>query len=126
MGVFARNGAWYIDFYVGNRRVREKVGASKAEAKRALAIRQSQIVRGRFNVRPRLSVPTFKHYAERYEEYARTNKRGFSNERYRILQLVKMFGQCRLSDLTTWDAEKFKTEMSKLVKPATVNLCLET
>jgi hypothetical protein len=67
MGVFRRNGAWYIDYYNGNRRVREKVGSSKGEAKSALAIRQAQIVQGRFGFRSPLSVPVFEHFAERYK-----------------------------------------------------------
>jgi integrase len=121
MGVFRRNGRWYIDFYIGNRRVREKVGTSKGEAKRALAIRQAQILQDRFGFRPRLSVPLFRDFSERYKEYARTNKRGFRNEHYRIDQLVAIFGSRRLSELTTWDAEGFKTKMSKTLKPASVN-----
>jgi integrase len=70
------------------------------------------------------SVPLFRDFSERYKEYARTNKRGFSNERYRIDQLVAKFGGRRLSKLTTWDAEGFKTEMSKTLKPASVNRLL--
>ena len=124
MGVFRRNGAWYIDFYIGNRRIREKVGTSKGEAKRALAIRQAQIVQDPFSFRTRLSVPLFRDFSERYKEYARTNKRGFCNERYRIDQLVARFGDRRLSELITWDAELFKTEMSKSLKPASVNRLL--
>jgi integrase len=108
----------------GNRRVREKVGASKGEAKNALATRQAQIVQGRFGFRSPLSVPVFEHFAERYKEYARANKRGFHNECYRIQQLVKIFGKRRLCDLKAWDAEKFKTEMSKTKRPATVNRLL--
>jgi integrase len=124
MGVFGRNGVWYIDFYVGNRRIREKVGSSKGEANRALAIRKSQIVQNRFNFPTRLSVLLFRDFSERYKQYARTNKRGFSNEYYRINQLVARFGNRRLSGLTTWDAEQFKTEMSKSLKPASVNRLL--
>ncbi len=124
MAVFERNGFWYIDFYAGSRRIRERVGCSKGEAKKALFVRQAQIAQGRFDFRPRLSVPTFQDFARRYEEYARANKRGFHNEQYRIRQLVELFGKRRLSDLITWDAEKFKAELSKSVKPATVNRLL--
>ncbi len=124
MGVFQRNGSWCIDYYVGSRRIREKVGTSKGEAKKALAVRQGQIAQGRFDFRPRLSVPAFDRFAERYAEFAKTNKRGYYNERYRLQQLVRYFGSRRLCDLTTWDAEKFKTEMSKSMRPATVNRLL--
>jgi integrase len=79
---------------------------------------------GRFGFQSPLSVPMFEHFAERYKEYARANKRGFHNECYRIQQLVEIFGNRRLCDLTAWDAEKFKTEMSKTKRPATVNRLL--
>jgi integrase len=124
MGVFERNGSWNIDYYVGNRRIREKVGTSKGEARKALAVRQAQIAQGRFEFQNRLSAPTFEKFAERYKEYARANKRGFRNECYRIQQLVETFGKRRLCDLTTWDAEKLKTDMNKSKRPATVNRIL--
>ncbi len=124
MGVFRRGKNWFIDFYSGSRRIREKVGRSKGEARRALAIRQAQIAQGRFDFRPRLSVPTFEQFAERYTEFARTTKRGFGNEKFRLRQLVRFFGKRRLCDLTAWDAERLKTEMSKSARPATVNRLL--
>ena len=124
MAIFERNGFWYIDFYAGSRRIRERVGHSKGEAQKALFVRQGQIAQGRFDFRPRFSAPTFQDFAGRYEEYARANKRGFYNEQYRIRQLVEFFGKRRLSDLTTWDAEKFKAQMSRSMKPATVNRLL--
>ena len=123
MGIFKRNGEWTIDYYVGGRRFREKVG-SKGEAKKALAVRKAQIVQGRFELRPQMSVPIFEQFAKRYSEFARANKRGFYNEQYRIEQLLRIFGKRKLSDLTSWDGEKFKVQMSKSRKPATVNRLL--
>jgi integrase len=123
MGIFKRNGEWTIDYYVGNRRFREKVG-SKGEAKKALAVRKAQIVQGRFELRPQMNIPIFEQFAKRYSEFAKANKRGFYNEQYRIEQLVRIFGKRKLSDLTSWDGEKFKVQMSKSRKPATVNRLL--
>jgi integrase len=124
MGVFEKNESWYIDFYRGNRRIREKVGTSKGEAKRALAIRLAQIAQGRFELPTHRATVTFEGFAERYREYAKANKKGYQNELYRIQQLVNTFGKRRLSDLTAWDAEKLKTDMSKSRRPATVNRIL--
>jgi len=124
MGIFKKNGSWFIDFYIGSRRIREKVG-SKGAAQRALAIRQAQVAQGRFDLCPQMSVPTFEQFAERYAEFAKANKRGFlRNENYRIQQLVRFFGKRKLSDLTSWDAEKLKVQLSKSVAPATVNRLL--
>jgi len=124
MGIFRKNNSWFIDYYVGARRVRERVGLSKGEARKALAIRQAQVAQGRFDLRPQMSVPTFEQFAERYTEFSKANKRGFYNEKYRIRQLSRFFGRRKLSDLTSWDAERFKAQMSKSVGPATVNRLL--
>jgi integrase len=59
-----------------------------------------------------------------YWQYSKANKKGFKNESYRIQQLINMFGKRRLSDLTAWDAERLKTEMSGKKRPATVNRIL--
>ena len=124
MGVYRRNGSWYIDYYNGNRRVREKVGLSKGEAKRALTVRQAQIAQGRFNLHSSSSSPVFEDFAESYKEYAEANKRGFKNEVYRIRQLVRIFGKRRLCDLKAWDAETLKANLIKSKRPATVNRLL--
>jgi integrase len=124
MGTFKRNGEWSIDYYVGAHRIREKIGPSKGEAEKALAVRKGQIVQGRFELHPQMSVPTFQQFAERYTEYSKVNKRGFYNEKYRIAQLVKFFGKRKLSDLTGWDGEKLKARLNSSMKPATVNRLL--
>jgi hypothetical protein len=64
MGVFKKNKSWYIDFYYGNRRIREKVGTSKGEAKGALTIRLAQIAQGRFDLQSHQSIITFEAFAE--------------------------------------------------------------
>jgi hypothetical protein len=71
-----------------------------------------------------MSIPTFRQFAKRYAEFAKANKRGFHNEQYRIKQLGRFFGSRKLSDLTNWDGEKFKVQMSSSRKPATVNRLL--
>jgi integrase len=124
MGIFCRRGSWFVDYYVGARRFREKVGPSKGEAEKALAIRTAQIAQGRFEMRPRGTAPTFEQFAERYAEFSKANKRGFYNEQYRLRQLTQIFGKRRLSDLTGWDGEELKVRLSKTLKPATVNRLL--
>jgi integrase len=121
MAVFSRNGAWYIDQYCGGRRVREKVGLTKSEAERALAIRRAEIIQNRFHLLPRKTVPTFEEFANRYLKLVTEHKRGFRNERYRVLKLAEYFGKVRLYDLTVLDAERFKAKRAKEAQPATVN-----
>jgi len=121
--VFKRRGNWYLDYRAHGRRLREKVGPDKGLALRALAVRQAQIVQERFQLPTRRTIPTFKEFAVRYMQYAKANKRGFRNEKYRIEGLVRRFGSRRLSELSAWDAEKLKVERSRKdgAAPATIN-----
>ena len=124
MGVFRSGRLWGIDYYDGFKRRRNLVGPSKGEAKKKLAAKKLEIMRGRPETRPSIDTTTFAEFVERYSEYAKTNKRGFYNERYRLNQLKKFFGKRRVSDFTRWDAETFKTEMIRFLAPASVNRLL--
>jgi integrase len=127
MGLYQRDELWGIDYYNGYKRVRELVGPSKGEAKKLLAVRKVERLRGRHEITPKVEAPPFDQFVkDRYTEYARANKRGFYNEQYRLNQLTKFFGKRQLSELTRWDAEYFKIETSKNVAPATVNRSLVT
>lgn len=121
MAIFLRKGNWYIDYYTGSRRIREKVGPTKIEAKKALKVRQSEIIQGRYHFSTQTNSMTFKVLADRYLRLVSAQKRGYLSERYRIATLKQFFGKYRLSDLTAEHAERFKIERSKVVSPATVN-----
>jgi integrase len=122
MGTFKTNETWFIDYYAGSRRIREKVGASKGEAEKALSIRKAAIAQRRFGYRSARSFPTFGELAAKYKDFAATSKKGFhANERYRIAQLEGYFRNRRISEITNWDAEKLKADLSKTRAPATVN-----
>ncbi|SRR5882724_758735 len=121
MGLFQRGKVWYLDYYAGARRVRERAGLSKGEADRALTIRQAEIALGKFNLVPKTSVPSFEVFAGRYLNLVSVHKRGCATERYIIQALTGFFGRRRVSDFSAEDAEKYKALRSKSVKPATVN-----
>ncbi len=121
MGVFKRDENWYLDYYVGSRRVREKVGPSKGEAFRALSVRQAEVVLGKFNLVPRASILTFEAFAGRYEKLVSVHKRGRAVEHYLIRTLGVVFGNKKITELTAEEAERYKTDRVRRVKPATVN-----
>src|SRR5579872_4275680 len=109
MGIFVRKKSYYIDYYVGPRRIREKVGPSKEQAKDALRARLGDIVQGRFRLSsPASFLTTFRELAERYLALVSTQKRGYSSEQYRIRTLTGFFGKRRVSELTGKDVEVFK------------------
>lgn len=121
MAIFQRHGAWYIDYYAGTKRVREKVGPRKAEAEKALAIRVAEVAQGRFKLQPKRNVPRIDEFVSRYWQYVKANKRGYKVERYRIRRLARFFQGKRLSEITPWDLERYKAERQKTVKAATIN-----
>jgi integrase len=121
VGVFKKHGNWHIDYYCGSERFREKVGPAKGEAKRALAVRQAQIAQGTFNLVRTSRIPTFREFAEEYEKVVSQRKRGHAVERYYIRMFVDVFGKRKISEITAEEVEKFQTERSHQVKPATVN-----
>lgn len=125
MGIYHRGEKWGIDWYDGFKRRRQLVGPSKGEAKSLLAVKRTERLRGRREIVPKAEAPAFDQYVEGpYTEYARTNKRGFYNERYRLKQLTGYFGKINISDLRRSHAERFKSEMSHHLAPGTVNRLL--
>lgn len=125
MGIYQRGENWGIDWYDGFKRRRQLVGPSKGEAKSLLAIKRAEKLRGRREIVPKVDAPAFDQYVDGpYTEYARTNKRGFYNEQYRLKQLTGHFGKINISDLRRSHAEHFKSEMSRHLAPGTVNRLL--
>jgi integrase len=121
VGVFKRGKNFYIDYYNGSTRRREIVGPVKGEAKRALAVRQAEIALGTFNLVRWTRIPTFREFAEKYEKVVSELKRGHAVERYYIRMFVKLFGKKKINEITAEELERFQSERSHQVKPATVN-----
>lgn len=121
MGVYRSGESWGVDFYDGFKRRRILIGTSKGEAKRYLAARKAERSVGRQESSPIIESPAFDVFLKEYEDYARTNKRGFYNEQYRLSQLGRYFGRINLSHITALDGERFKSDMSRHLAPASVN-----
>jgi integrase len=121
VGIFKRGENWYLDYYVGSRRVREKAGSAKGAASRALSVREAEVALGKFNLQPRADIPTFEAFADEYEKLVSVHKRGRAVERYYIQMFVAIFGKKKISEVTPEEAERIKSYRSRQVKPATVN-----
>lgn len=121
MGVLKKGGSWFIDYRVGGRRKREKIGASKRLAETVLAKRRAEIAEGRFLDRKRIPKTRFRDFAAEYLVYSEANKRNYSRERYVMRHLIEAFGDQCLHEVTVWRVERYKASRRKLVSPATVN-----
>ena len=129
-GIYQRKGkkdiTYYIRYQFHGKDIKEPVGkkslgCTKEWAKDALKARLGEIAQGRFNLaKTRKPVP-FSCLMERYREWAASNKQAWDEEKYVLGMFAKRFGDTPLSQMTTWQIEKWKAERRKEVKPGTVN-----
>ena len=122
MGLYKRHNKWYIDYYYQGRRVREAVGTNKSVAENALATRKADIARGKFKISDLQSNTSFAELAEEYIKYAKENKKSWKRDVTSLKNLLPIFENRRLSDVTPRMIEKYKSERRKEgLAPATVN-----
>jgi integrase len=120
MGIYSKNGQYFIDYYYQGKRVREKAGTNKREAEHALAIRRAEILQGRYQIRQQ-SKMTFAEFSGIYMEYAKANKRSWLRDHTSLTHLVPVFGAKKLDEITSRSIDEYKIKRLEKVKPATVN-----
>jgi len=111
---------YFIDYYVGNHRVREGIGTSRKQAKQALARRRGEAVDKRYGLRPGKAV-TYERLVKEYLAFAKSNKRSWDRDERSTRCLAVAFGGRRLDAISTLMVERYKTDRLKQVAPATVN-----
>ncbi len=75
MGVFKKQGVYWIDYYLGGHRKRERIGPDRRLAETVLRKRKVEIAEGRFLERRKPITTTFDELGDAYLKYARENKR---------------------------------------------------
>jgi integrase len=129
MGVFKKQGNWWIDFYHQGKRIRRKVGPSKRVAEMALADVQVKKAKNDFLGVCEPKKILFKDFAVEYLEYSKANKARSSYERdITIIQqhLLPVVGDLWVSRITVKQMEDYKRQRLAEVQPATVNRELNT
>ncbi len=123
MGVFLKNGNWFIDYRVNGRRKREKVGPTMTLAKIVLKKRKVEIAEGKFLDIKREQKIKFEDFANEFIEiYLKPNHRSWEKSELHNLNYMKrfFFGKY-LHEITPRLIEEFKIQRSKEVAAATVN-----
>jgi integrase len=125
MGVFLRNGNYWIDYYDGTgRRHRKLIGPQKTLAKTALKDVQVKIAKREYlGVFEEKKTP-FKEFAlKHYLPFAKTNLAPQTYQRCSgiIKGLLIPCFKASISRITRRDIEKYKQDRAGRVKPATVN-----
>jgi len=116
---------WYIDYTVNNKRKWESVGrvgeATKADARKLLALRRTEILQGKFKTPDKRVVPTFAEFAMEYLEYAKGNKKSWDRDMYSIRKMSPYFNNEKLTDITPILIEKYKLSRKQVVQTQTIN-----
>jgi integrase len=108
-GIFIRDGAYWLHYYVNGQRKRERIGPNLRLAETALQKRKAAIAEGKFLDRQRPITTTFDELADAYLAWIRPNeatgiparKRSWrSHDLYAIGQLRTYFGGRRLTAIT--------------------------
>jgi len=83
MGLYKRGKIWYIDYYVNERRIRERVGPNERMAETALNKREVQVAENRFlDVSEKRKRILFREMAKTYlKTYSEPNKKSARRDR---------------------------------------------
>ncbi len=134
MGVFKRtiktkkgmSHYWYIDYVFRGKRKWESVGrvgeVNKADAKKLLALRKTEILQDKFKLPKNRIIPTFSEFAKEYLEYAKQNKKSWERDMYSLRKLIPFFGNYKLSEISPILIERYKLERIECVSSRTVNI----
>jgi integrase len=130
MGVFKKQGVYWIDYYVNGRRKRERIGPDRRLAETVLRKRKVEIAEGRFLERRRPITTTFDELADAYFPYAmhQQRKRSWPRDQTSIRALKAYFGGKRLTELTPAAIEQYWAQRretisrrGRSVTPACIN-----
>lgn len=125
MGIFKRNGNYWIDYYdADGRRHRKRIGPQKSLAQLALNDVKVKIAKGEYLGIYEEKKITFKEFAiKTYIPYAKMNFSSRTFERCKGIieaHLIPYF-DCYLYKITPKDIEAYKQKRIEKVRPATVN-----
>ncbi len=124
MGVFRKNGNWWIDFYHQGKRIRRKVGPSKKVAEMALADTIVKKAKKEFLGICESKKILFQDFATEYLQYSETNKAKDTYKRDHIIinrYLMPVWKGEYLTDISPKMVEDYKIRRFGIAQPTTIN-----
>jgi integrase len=125
MGVFKKQGVYWIDYYVQGQRKRERIGPDKRLADTVLRKRKVEIAEGMFLDKRKVPRCSFNELANLYLEWAKANHRGYASTRSHVEHLKGEFGALQLGEVTPLIIDSYVAQRAAMRKPATVNREIE-
>jgi len=117
---------WYIRYTLNGKDKWESVGevgiVTKAVARALLDERKRQIRRGELNIIG-AKIPTLSNFTKEYIKYQKEvkQKRSWKRDVIALDNIIKLFGDKKLSEITIKDIDDYKELRLKQVTPGTVN-----
>jgi integrase len=121
MGVFKKQGVYWIDYYVDGHRKREQIGPDKKLAETVHKKRKVEIAEGKFLDKRKVPRCAFNELAALYLKWAQVNHRGYASTQSRVEHLREEFGLLQLSAITPLMIDNYVAKRAGVRQPATVN-----
>ncbi|MDA2919545.1 site-specific integrase [Desulfobacterota bacterium AH_259_B03_O07] len=126
MAVFIKGNRWYSDHYVDGQRKRKSIGhidkLTRTEAEKIHKVIVSEIVLGKYNIKPKKKPVLFDKLCEHYLDWAKTNHKAYWRDEQVAKVLLKEFAGKLVTQINSWDVERYKKERKALGrKPGTIN-----
>ena len=120
MGLLKKGENWYIDYYRGGRRKREKIGPSKSLAREVLLKRQNEVSEGKyFPERAQRSIL----FSQAVEKYWRLEGQYLKAKGVRgVLKVLESkFGDRKLAEISAGDLQEIYNEKASATSASTAN-----
>jgi hypothetical protein len=121
MAVFKKQGVYWIDYYVGGHRKRERIGPDKKLAEVVLKKRKVEIAEGKYLDKRTVPRCSFSELADLYLNWAKVNHQGYVGTQSRVGLFRREFGTRQLSAITPLVVDEYVSRRAGVRKPATVN-----
>lgn len=125
MGVYCKNGKWFIDFYSsGGKRVRECVGTSKTKAKQALSIRKAEVLQGRYKFKGKKESLKFQDFATDWLDSKRATVKSSTIQDYNGVltkHLLPAFSKIRIDSIDEEAISKFLSSLKDKLSNRRIN-----
>ena len=116
------DGNYFLDYYLGGRRVREWIGRNKRLAVTVMGKRRTEMAEGKHLGRRTVRRVTFRQYAEEYRKIYSVRKKSEERDRSSLKALMPVFGDLYLDAITAEMVHGYQTDRLGAGKmPATVN-----
>ena len=121
MAIFKKQGVWWIDFYVGGKRKRERVGSSHKLAEEVLCKRKLEIAEGKYFPLRQSKTITFTDMADLYWELHARQISSAQVTGYTLKRLKGFFGAKEMDKITVPDILQYLNGVKERASAATAN-----